>query len=135
MLTNIFNVFSNCCMSTWLRKAIDCLPELRQEFEQPDLTPYDIFMKMLPALKTAHATGDTGRLKDIYQYAAWCFEQKDKRLWNSAGVSFYEHLADDEDTLRHFTTWVPRDIYFRIRELLEFRAGEEIVKELDRWYK
>lgn len=122
-------------MSTWRKKAIACLPELRQEFERSDLSPDDVFMAMLPALKRAHIDNYQERLKSIYQYAQWCLIQRDKRLWNAAAVAFYEHLADSDETFLHFTTWIPRNIYLEIRDLLFWRVGDDKVLVLDRYYK
>jgi hypothetical protein len=38
-------------------------------------------------------------LEKIYGFADWCASQKEKELWNAAGVAFYEHLADSNRTL------------------------------------
>ena len=80
-------------MSTWRQKAIDCLPELRKEFEKPETSIYDVFFEILPATIEAHKNKDISRLKKYYAFAEWCFRQKEKDLWNSAGVAFYEHLG------------------------------------------
>lgn len=122
-------------MSTWRRKAISCLPECRQEFERPDLTPIGVFMELLPALIRAHRDNCDERIKNIHQYAIWCSRQKEKKLWNAAGVAFYEHLADQEETWACFTKWVPGDVYLNIRGLLLCRMGEEYIKETDKFYK
>ena len=38
-------------MSVWRRKAIQCAPELKKEFEQPDLNLYTVFIELLPLLR------------------------------------------------------------------------------------
>jgi len=36
-------------MSTWRRESIETFPDLRQEFEQPDTTIYQVFLdELLP---------------------------------------------------------------------------------------
>ena len=50
-------------MSTWRQKAIECAPELKKEFEQPDLNLYTVFMELLPLLRQAHNDKDYERLK------------------------------------------------------------------------
>ncbi|MBL7747304.1 MAG: hypothetical protein JNM19_07765 [Chitinophagaceae bacterium] len=121
-------------MSTWRKKAIELLPDFRQEFEKADTTIYDVFIEVLPATRKAHELNDMNRLKQLYAFAEWCFSQKDKDLWNAAGVSFYEHLADEEITKQAFPEWVPADIYNNIRGLLEIRISDSELKELDKKY-
>jgi hypothetical protein len=121
-------------MSTWRKKAIGLLPDFRQEFEKTDTTIYDVFIEVLTATRKAHKLNDLNRLKDLYSFAEWCFSQKDKDLWNAAGVSFYEHLADEEITKQAFPEWVPVDIYYYIRSLLEIRISDIELKELDKRY-
>ena len=61
------------------------------------------------------------KLKKFYDFAEWCFRQKEKELWNAAGVAFYEHLGDYDETFLAMPNWVKRDIYDDIRGLLDAR--------------
>ena len=115
-------------MSTWRKKAIDCVPELKTEFQANDLTPYGVFMELLPITKQAHLEKNTKKLNKIYQYAEWCFRQNDEKLWNSVGVCFYEHLVDTDETFLEFKNWIKKEIYFEIRDLLSKRANETQIK-------
>jgi hypothetical protein len=74
-------------------------PELSREAERPDFTVYDAFLELLPRVRAAHQDSDTEALRRIYAFAEWCLEQKDKNLWNPAGVGFYEHLFDSHRSL------------------------------------
>jgi len=121
-------------MSTWRQKAIECAPELKKEFESSTLTPYTVFMELLPITRQAHIHKDNSRLEKIYNYAEWCFKQKDEKLWNAAGVSFYEHLGDDEETFSGFTDWIKKEIYFDLRDLLNHRFDDDKMKRLDDYY-
>lgn len=121
-------------MSVWRQKAIECAPELKKEFEAPDLTLYTVFMELLPITKQAHTDKDTDRLKKIYDFAEWCHKQKDEKLWNAVGVSFYEHLADTDETYLQFTNWIKKEIYLDIRDLLNQRVDDEKMKRLDDYY-
>jgi hypothetical protein len=60
-------------MSAWRKKAIECLPSLQKEFEQPDTSIYTVFFEMLPAAVEAHKQNNTEQLQKIYDYAEWCF--------------------------------------------------------------
>lgn len=121
-------------MSTWRQKAINCLPELRKDFEHPDITIYGVFFEMLPAAIEAHRSQDISRLQNIYEFAEWCFKQKDKDLWNAAGVAFYEHLGDQVETRNEIPKWVKYEIYKEIRGLLELRIAKDALLELDKKY-
>lgn len=121
-------------MSAWRRRAIECLPDFKKEFEDPETSIYSVFMHLLPATVVAHQTNDILQLKHVYYFAEWCFNQKSKDLWNAAGVSFYEHLGDRMETLQAMHTWVKRDIYLEIRGLLEQRLDDVTMKELDGRY-
>lgn len=121
-------------MSVWRQKAIDLAPELKKDFEEPDLSPYTVFSELLSLLQKAHISNDVERIQKIYDYAEWCSKQKEQKLWNAAGVSFYEHLCDNELVFSQFTTWVKKYIYFAHRDLLDLRFGDDKMKQLDKFY-
>jgi hypothetical protein len=121
-------------MSVWRHKAIEIAPELKNCFQDPDLSPYTAFSELLYLLEQAHLNKDILRIQKIYDYAEWCFRQKDQKLWNSAGVSFYEHLGDNEVVFSQFTNWIKKDIYKDIRSLLDQRLDNEKMKYLDKYY-
>ncbi|ULQ55968.1 hypothetical protein KJS94_15060 [Flavihumibacter rivuli] len=121
-------------MSVWRKKAIECAPELRAVFQASDLTPYTVFMELLPITRQAHLDNDNDKLTKIYSFAEWCHRQKDEKLWNSVGVCFYEHLVDTDETYLQFTNWISKKIYFDIRDLLNHRADENQMKRLDQYY-
>jgi hypothetical protein len=121
-------------MSLWRQKAIDCLPELKKDFEQPATSIYDVFIDLLRATVEAHKKNDFERLQKIYAFAEWCLRHKEKDLWNSAGVSFYEHLGDYEETRQAMPKWIKPDIYRDIRGLLQTRLREADFLTLDKHF-
>jgi hypothetical protein len=121
-------------MSVWKQKAIACLPEFKEDLEKPDSTIYDVFLDLLPAVVSAHKENNVARLALMYDFAEWCFRQKEKELWNAAGVGFYEHLGDHIETWEAMAQWVKYDIYKEIRALLKLRISEQKLQELDRNY-
>jgi hypothetical protein len=122
-------------MSVWRRKAIECMPENRAEFQDPKESIYMVFFTLLQATVDAHKANDRERLKRYYAFAEWCSEQNAQELWNSAGVSFYEHLGDFPETLAAMPRWVKRSRYYKIRGLLQLRLTETQMEELDKSYK
>jgi hypothetical protein len=121
-------------MSVWRQKAMDIAPELKKDFQDPDLSLYTVFSELLSLLAEAHKNNDVVRIQKIYDYAEWCSMQKEEKLWNAAGVSFYEHLADDELVFSQFTTWIKKEIYFAHRDLLNQRFSDDKMKKLDTHY-
>ena len=105
-------------MSVWRRKAIEAFPELRKDFEDPDTSIYDVLMELLHFAKEAHSKNDRETLVKVYQYTSWCARQKEKILWNAAGVGFYEHLVDNDMTLAGIPEWVPSDIFDETKGLM-----------------
>ena len=115
------------------RAEICC--ELSKDFENNGTSISDVFMELLPAVVEAHKTNDTNKLLKIYGFAEWCFNQKHKDLWNSAGVMFYEHLGDYEETRKDMSKWVKPSIYKDIKGLLELRLDDKTIKKIDEIYK
>lgn len=93
-----------------------------------------LFFQILPATIEAHKNNDISRLKKYYAFAEWCFRQKEKDLWNSAGVAFYEHLGDQEETRKEMPKWITKNIYNDIRPLLELRLEAGELTKLDKYY-
>jgi hypothetical protein len=118
------------CMSSWRRRAIETFPELRSELEQPDTTIYQVFFKLLARVRDAHKRQDNGELERIYGFAAWCFDQKAKELWNAAAVAFYEHLVDEQRTRRQIPRWIRPDHFEELKPLFEDRLRPEQFREL-----
>lgn len=121
-------------MSTWRKKAIEIAPELRKDFEEPNIEIYSVFSELLTILENSFKNKDIEKIENIFNYAEWCFRQKEQKLWNAAGVSFYEHLGDNIETFANFTNWIKKDIYFDIRALLQLRIKEEKLETLDKFY-
>jgi hypothetical protein len=119
-------------MSTWRKKAMECLPDCKKEFESPDTDIYLVFSELLHSTVAAHKNNDRIQLKKNYDFAAWCFSQKTtKDLWNAAAVAFYEHLGDHPATREAMPQWITRQTYDHIRGLLEWRLNEVTLKEID----
>ena len=53
-------------MSVWRQKAIECAPELKNEFQANDLTPYTVFMELLPIVRQAHFDKDNDSSGHLY---------------------------------------------------------------------
>jgi|LSQX01.3.fsa_nt_gb dihydrofolate reductase len=121
-------------MSVWRRKALETFYELRCYFDDKDDTIYSVFLALLPELSKAHKQGNIQLITKIYDFAEWCLNQKDKNLWNAAGVGFYEHLVDDKSTLDAIPDWIKPYIFKEVEVLFEARLDEVKFKELKEQY-
>jgi hypothetical protein len=83
-------------MSAWRRRAIEAFPELRKALNDGDEVPgiCALWPKLRPIVEAAHQERDDDFLRRAYAFAEWCRVQRDKDMWNSVGVSFYEHAFD-----------------------------------------
>jgi hypothetical protein len=50
-------------MSTRRQKAIEFAPELKTEFQASDLTPYTVFIELLPLTRKAHLNKDNEKFE------------------------------------------------------------------------
>ena len=121
-------------METWRAKLIKSFSDLRPEFADPETTIYGAFMELNAKCQNAHDRDDDTALAPIYDFATWCSRQKEKDLWNAAGVSFYEHIIDHPKALRDFPRWVPPDVFHQLSTLLEWRMGDDEFSKLKARY-
>jgi hypothetical protein len=121
-------------VETWRAKLIGSFPDLRPEFDDPETTIYGAFIELSAKCQNAHDRDDDAVLATIYDFAAWCSRQKEKDLWNAAGVSFYEHIIDHPKALRDFPHWVPPDVFHQVSTLLQWRMGDDEFSKLNARY-
>jgi len=108
-------------------------PDLRSEAERPDFTAYSAFLELRPRVAEAHLAGDTGTLRRIYGFAERCARQKDKDLWNAAGMAFYERLFDSHRSLwPEFVHWLSPRVIADCMGLWESRLSADDVAEVRR---
>lgn len=120
-------------MASWRRKALALFPEFRDETQRPDFSVYQVFFRLLPMLREAHDANDEESLRRIYGFAGWCFDQKAKDLWNSAGVAFYEHLFDSHPKLwREFVKWLSPSVIEGCMGLWEWRLSSKDLETVKR---
>ncbi|WP_423736284.1 DUF7674 family protein [Chitinophaga caseinilytica] len=121
-------------MSTWRRKAIECLPAKRTSIASENSINV-VFSILLEGVVQAHRENDAVTLRKCYDFAAWCHCQRDKALWNAADISFYRHLPSRSETRDSMPLWVAKGIYLEVRDLLLAFHGAEIIQELDKSYQ
>ena len=95
-------------MSTWRRIALDMFPQFERNLRSSRIgyTSYSLLGDLRIEAERAHARGDDAELEKIYGFAEWCSRQPAEVLWNAAGVSFYEHLFEGQDTIERVVPWL-----------------------------
>jgi hypothetical protein len=130
-------------MAAWRRRALELFPDLRRDLTGSDYSVYMLFFDLKPQLRDALARNDTALVRRIFDFAEWCADQTAQKLWNAAGVAFYEHLFDYPEysermlpwlsptvVYTHWNLWeamVSRDEWARVAPCLEAKraAGEQ----------
>jgi hypothetical protein len=119
-------------MAAWRRKLIALFPDLRAVVCEADYTTYSAFFDLLPRCRDAHTRSDIAELSRIYGFAEWCLNQKSEKLWNPAGVCFYEHLFDSSSSLwSEIIPWLSPAVIASCMGLWESRLSNEEMRLLE----
>ena len=119
-------------MEEWRSRAIETFPELRAELDDADeiFSPYALWFELLPLVAEAHRESDDDRLRRIYGYASWSFEQGGD-LANAVAVSFYEHLLDEQWMRPLALPWLNARVVLTVRPLWSDGLSAEEMKEVE----
>tara|TARA_R110002096_G_scaffold173781_2_gene348273 strand:- start:465293 stop:465667 length:375 start_codon:yes stop_codon:yes gene_type:complete len=120
-------------MEDWKNKLIELIPEEREEWES-EFSIYLAFGTIRGLVEDAARDSNDDLLGRCFAFAQWCFDQEEKDLWNSAGVSFYEHLADDPSVERIVHRFVKRKTFEDIRGLIEVMGKAGAAKRIEQRY-
>lgn len=120
-------------MSAWRRRALDLFPRHARTIEDPTSTVDQLFIDLLPESRDALARNDAAEVDRIYDFAAWCFEQRE--LSNAAAVMFYEHVFDGRWSERkEIARRIPPRIAADVMTLWEARLSAERMAEVRRLF-
>lgn len=120
-------------MAAWRRRALDLFPRHARAIEDPAATIYHLLIDLLPESREALARGDGAEVDRIYEFAAWCFDQKE--LSNAAAVAFFEHVFDGRWSDRfEIARRIPSRIAAEVMTLWADRLSEERMAEARRLF-
>jgi hypothetical protein len=117
-------------MAAWRRIAIERFPGLRRELHDRRYTIYSLYFDLLPMVQEAHDGADIAMLRHIYNFAEWCFAQRNQALWSAAAVAFYEHLFDRRDRWQSVLPWLSDKVIEDCWGLWELRLTDEELRRL-----
>lgn len=109
-------------MAAWRKRLIELFPHKAADWSSETSVYLALGTLLHEVVLPAHKENDEDALRKAYGFAAWCFAQP--ALVNAAGVSFYEHLPDDPDTLEQMPRWVSPAIFSNVQELIRGRITE-----------
>ncbi len=81
-------------MSTYRRKAIEYLPELRDLIQQAD-SPTALWIDVADRCHVAYENGEADLIDRIYAFADWCLASSNVDVASATAIGFYEHLTLD----------------------------------------
>lgn len=110
-------------MEKWREYAIRLFPDFRGFYEDDEETIWSVLSDQLREVREAHRNGDIDRLKRIYEFAEWCFLQRDiqPEMWEAAVPAFYEHLVDRTETYDVIPQWIKPEIFRELLPVFEHR--------------
>jgi hypothetical protein len=122
-------------MARWRGKALELLPEFSTQIQRLD-NPYMFWIELGHEFKRAYETPrNEDLIRCFYTYADWCWRQRQKELWNSVAVCFYEHLPDRRAVRDDMPRWLSPDKFRDLAGLFEWRLGQDEFVELKRYYE
>lgn len=121
-------------MAVWRRRALALFPEWKSEFHEIADSPYSLFWTIRAQTYEAHRSGDRDFLRRAYGFAEYCSNSTAKQLWNSAGVSFYEHIVEERDLWDSVALWICPDVKKDVEALWELSLASEELDEFQSLY-
>src|SRR5882672_10752098 len=122
-------------MARWRGKALELLPEFSAQIQRLD-NPYMVWVELGHEFKRAYESPmNEDIIRRFYTYADWCWCQRQKELWNSVAVCFYEHLPDRRAVRDDMPRWLSPDKFRDLAGLFEWRLGKDEFAELKRYYE
>lgn len=120
-------------MSTWRRKAEAAFPELSAELSAAGNELFEFFRELEGIAMSAHADGDDSTLRRVHGFAEWCLHHPGK-LWNEAGIGFYENLFDAV-AWEQIVPWLSPFAVIEIKKTWALGVNGERVPEFERLVK
>jgi len=118
--------------NNWREQAILLFPERASLYQQPNESIWDVLFDLLPEVIQAHALQDLEQQKRIYEFTEWCHSQKilEPEIWSAAIAAFYEHLPDNEITLKAISHWVKPQTFEDLKHTFQKNLEAEVYQQL-----
>jgi hypothetical protein len=120
-------------MSTWRRKAIEYLPELKHEIEsREDYT--SLWMNLLFPFQEALKSNDFDLVNRFIDFARWSIASDNDKISQAVGLCFLEHLPTIPNVAAFFPKWFTQDEFHDLRVFFTYLATQEQVSAIESSY-
>ncbi|WP_428623006.1 hypothetical protein [Sedimenticola sp.] len=120
-------------MSTWRRKAIEAVPDLKTTLETVE-NPMQAWIEIRMYFEGLSLVGDKNQINDILNYARWCLSEEAGKLPNDTSTAvccaFYEHLPEKPANWSFFKEWFSPNEFESLKGVFSYHIKEEELKNL-----
>ena len=120
-------------MSTWRRKAIEAVPDLKTTFETLE-SPMQAWIEIRMYFERLSPEEDNKKINDILSYARWCVSEEAGKLPNDTSTAvccaFYEHLPEKPANWNYFRKWFSPKEFESLKGVFSYHIKEEDLNNL-----
>ncbi len=120
-------------MSAWRRKALEALPDQKHLIDTAD-SPMALWIELHILFEKCVRQNDTGRIRAILNYAAWCISEASGHLPNDTSTAaicaFYEDIASNKDNWPRFVEWFTPSEFAAVQEFFGYHLDGKELQEL-----
>jgi hypothetical protein len=117
-------------LSTWRRKAIEAIPEMRDEIEQA-WSPMALWIDICLPFKQAVVDGNMEYARRIMSYARYCLDSPSIDVRTAVALGFIEHLAEGKTVRDALPLLMTLEEIRGLRSIMAYHAGESVISDLE----
>jgi hypothetical protein len=119
-------------MSTWRKKALESLPELRA-IVQTSNSPMALWIELYRAFEQANKSDNLNLADRIFRYAQWSTSEEAGPLPSDAStaalLAFFEHLPADDNIRRRLPRWLSQADFQKLTDIFRYHLSEKAYKQ------
>ncbi len=120
-------------MSTWRRKAIEAVPELKGKLEKV-ASQMEAWIEIRMYFEGIRVEEESNKIRDILNYAQWCMSEEAGKLPNDSSTAvccaFYEHLPENQNNWGYFKKWFTPKEFETLKGVFSYHIKEEELNNL-----
>jgi hypothetical protein len=124
-------------MSKWRKKAIEFLPDYKNEIERMK-NPMALWIEMSIIFDKAFISTNKREISNILRFASWCKSEKSGVLPNDTStaviVAFYEDLPCNKIYWQYFKKWFTPKEFEELLPYFDYHLEENEIEELKKVY-
>ena len=121
-------------MSTWRRKALEFLPEFRQEIESSN-SASELWVEISYVFRSAVNQGNEDFVKGTLQYLTWCTSSEaSPELQQSLYCGFLEDITQNKKHWPLFSSWFNKGQFEKYKGSFAYALNEQDYQKLEDIY-